>query len=283
MLSFKRLTVPLACLLVAALSLAGCSLWQNKPPEQQPVQPQQPATISVPVYYLKITDKDAYLVREIHQVAPTPDPATAALNELIQGTPTTPEAKKVLPPATKILGVKIDQGLATVNFSADVLKANVGSTGEELGITSIVNTLTELPDVTKVSFQVEGKVEGPAKDWWGHVGLYDQPFKRNLAEVREPAIWIASPVPNQIIAFPVEVTGSAQAFEGRIGIRLRDAAGQVLVNNFTNTTQGMGRGDYQYQLTYTPAGPGKGQIEVYSNSPKDGSEQNKAVVPVEWK
>jgi spore germination protein GerM len=131
-----------------------------------------------------------------------------AVEELIKGTPTTKEAYKVLPEGTKVLGVKVDdQGLATVDFSTEVLNANVGSSGEVLGIASIVNTLTEFPNIIKVSFTVDGKAEN-AMDWWGHVGLYEQPFSRQISLVQEPLIWVTEPVDNQVISNPLKIAGS---------------------------------------------------------------------------
>ena len=159
-------------MLFLLLVVAGCSFMES--PEPDPVQ-EPPETMEVAVYYLKSANNEMYLVREVHEVEKSEAPARAALNELINGTPTTEGAIKVLPTDTKILGIKIDQGLATVDFSSEVLQANVGSSGEALGIASIVNTLTEFPSIQKVQLTVDGDPE-KGMDWWGHVGLYEQPF-----------------------------------------------------------------------------------------------------------
>jgi len=139
----------------------------------------------VAVYYLKDTSTEIYLVREVHRVSEagteTNNLARAALEELINGEPVTEGARRVLPPETELIGISIKDGLALVNFSQEVLLANVGSAEEALGIQSIVNTLTEFENVDEVSFMVEGETGGRVMDWWGHVGLYEQPFKRNLS------------------------------------------------------------------------------------------------------
>ncbi|MEG3070925.1 MAG: GerMN domain-containing protein [Candidatus Syntrophopropionicum ammoniitolerans] len=109
----------------------------------------------------------------------------------------------MLPAATKVNSIDIEDGLATVDFSQEVLHANVGASGEALGIQSIVNTLTEFPEIKKVSFTVEGEVE-TAMDWWGHVGLYQQPFSRDLSQVNEPSIWVNSPGPGRRWVHPWE-------------------------------------------------------------------------------
>lgn len=153
-----------------------------------PVNPPITQTMDLAVYYLKDSKNDIYLVREVHTVEKNPAAAKAALNELISGSPITTGAYRVLPVNTRVLGISIVQGVATVDFSSEVLMANVGASGEAMGIVSIVNTLTEFPTIQKVQFTVDGKAEN-GMDWWGHVGLYDQPFKRNLGSVVEPIIW----------------------------------------------------------------------------------------------
>ncbi len=284
----KKLKNLTAIVLLVALALLswGCG---NK--TGQPATPDNNTTTTVPevssttpvaVYYLKVTDNDEYLVREVHQVEKTTEVAAAALNELINGNPVTPGASRVLPSETKVLGIKINQGLATVDFSADVLKANVGASGEALGIASIVNTLTEFPNIQRVSFTVEGQVD-KAMDWWGHVGLSEQPFQRDLANVNEPAIWVTSPATGQVITSPVEISGSARVFEATVNYRLKDAQGTVLAEGHANASQGApGRGDFKGQLAFATSGAGKGQLEVFEVSMKDGSDQNKVVIPVEW-
>lgn len=275
-------TIMLLMALVLLSSGCGTKTGQPATPETPAVTPQAPQMTNVAVYYLKSGATDFYLIREVHQVEKTPEIATAALNELIKGNPVTPGAYRVLPADTKILGIKIDQGLATVDFSPEVLKANVGSEGEALGITSIVNTLTEFPTIQKVSFTVDGQVT-KAMDWWGHVGLSQQPFKRDVSKVNEPVIWVTSPLSGQIIASPVEISGSARVFEATVSFRLKDEQGKILAQGFANASQGAPeRGDFKGQLAFKPAGAGKGQIEVFEVSMKDGSDRNKVIIPVEW-
>ncbi len=251
---------------------------ENTPNPTTPV----PQTMNIAVYYLKESNDEIYLVREVHQVEKTPAVAQTAVNELINGSPVTPGAYRVLPPDTKVRGINIDQGVATVDFSSEVLRANVGSAGEALGIASIVNTLTEFPNIQKVSFRVDGQVE-KAIDWWGHVGLSEQPFSRNLRVVNEPVIWVTAPVSGQVITSPVEIEGNARVFEATVSFRVRDVNGKVLAQGFATASEGApGRGDFQGKLDFKPVGPGKGQIEVFWESMKDGSDQNTVIIPVEW-
>ncbi|MEW6573863.1 MAG: Gmad2 immunoglobulin-like domain-containing protein [Bacillota bacterium] len=251
---------------------------QPKPPATEPVRP---AKMPVAVYYLKTTPQEMYLVREVHSVPRADSAPEAALKELISGEPEIKDAYRVLPPDTKILGIEIKNGLATVDFSKEVLRANVGATGEALGIQSIVNTLTEFPEIKEVAFKVEGKVDDAAKDWWGHVGLYGQPFTRHLFKVYEPAIWIYHPQPDQKVTSPLPVTGSARVFEGNVVVRLGTEDGTVLARNFGTATKGApGRGDFKIELKFDSPGTGEGWVEAFSESPEDGSEVDKVRVPV---
>lgn len=282
MVGFKNL-LSLVCVAVMAVVIAGCQRTPAPgPPDTPPPVQMEPAKMDVAVYYIKATPTDMYLVREVHQVDKTTEVAQAALNELIGGTPATVCAARVLPPDTRILGINIDQGLATVDFSAEVLKANVGSSGEALGIASIVNTLTEFPTIKKVAFMVDGSKE-KGMDWWGHVGLYQQPFQRDVSQVFEPAIWVTTPVTGQVITSPVRLSGSARVFEATVSFRLRDNSGVVIAQGHTMASEGApGRGDYDAQLAFTTSGPGQGQVEVFETSARDGSDINKVIIPVKW-
>jgi len=276
----KCLFVLLALLVV----LSGCSLNRETGggPEngsgQKDSGKQEQTVISLNVYFVKFTADDAYLVREERVIPQTDEVALAAVETLIN------DAKGIFPKNTKVLGITIEKGLATINFSKEVLtNSNVGSDGEELAIQSVVNTLTEFPNIEKVAFQVEGSAEGPARDWWGHIGLYDQPFTRDLSRVYEPAIWVTHPSENQVVGIPLLIKGSARVFEGTVQIRLSDNTGKVLAESTATASEGApGRGDFETSLKFDLPSEGKGVLEVFWLSPKDNSEQDKVTVPVQW-
>lgn len=286
MKSIRNITV-LALLVGLLLTSAGCQKPDQPDKKKDKSKTPSPAVVQmtdVAVYYPKTTETEAYLVREVHKVKKSSNMPQTALEELIKTKPVTAGAEQVIPSSTKILGIKVDdQGTATVNFSADVLKANVGAEGEMVGILSIVDTLTEFSHIKKVSFMVDGQVD-KAMDWWGHVGLSEQPFERDLAIVHEPTIWVTSPAPGEVIKSPFVLKGTARVFEAMVAYRVKDASGNVLAKGFTMASEGApGRGDFEASVDFKPAGPGKGHIEVFWSSPKDGSDLDTVVVPVEWK
>lgn len=288
-----RLTGTLVALLLVSLLVAACSPVNKQPtqggatpgttPAQNETTPQADQKLNLAVYYVKMTANDAYLIREVHQAPYTKEVARAALEELINANPVTSGAARVLPPATKIRGINIRDGFATVDFSREVLRANVGASGEELGIQSIVNTLTELPGVQKVSFLVEGKLDQEARDWWGHVGLYTQPFTRDVSKVYEPAMWVSYPASGQKIGSPLDVRCSVRVFEGTVSARLTDDTGKLIAEGSrTENLTRPARGDFVLSMPFNVTSAGRGKLEVVWKSPKDGKELDRAVIPVTW-
>ena len=223
--------------------------------------------LDLSLYYLKVTDENAYLVREVHRTPYVEDGYTAALNELISGEPATNGAIRILPESTVIRNVTVKDGELTVDFSSEVLTASVGGIEEWLGIMSIVNTLTEFAGIDQASFLVEGAKDERTMNWWGHVGLYDQPFRRDLSMVFEPAIWVNQPAPGQGIASPLTVSGSAMVPGKTVYLRLLDISGNEVADGSTTVATdpaewGSERGSFAVSLLF-PKTAGEGVLEVF--------------------
>lgn len=99
--------------------------------------------------------------------------AKIAVTELMNGSQT--DGQRLIPAEAKLLSTEIKEGICFVNFSKEFVdKHQPGSTAELLTVYSIVNTLTELNNITKVQFLIEGqKVET-----FGEM-VFDEPFTRN--------------------------------------------------------------------------------------------------------
>lgn len=79
------------------------------------------------------------------------------LEELVKG-PEREDLKPTIPKEVKILSVKIQSAIAEVDFSEEMYtKHGRGATGEAMTINSIVNTLTEFPEIQKVKMTVVGQ------------------------------------------------------------------------------------------------------------------------------
>ena len=85
------------------------------------------------------------------------DKYTAAMDSLLTGTKEKGQTN-IIPKQTKLKSVKVKGDTAYVDSSNDLVKHFVGgSTGEEMLVGSIVNTLTDFPEIKKVQLLVEGK------------------------------------------------------------------------------------------------------------------------------
>lgn len=98
-------------------------------------------------------------------------------------------------------------------------------------------------------------------------------------------VTIVSPLPNQRVASPLTVTGQGRVFENVMQVRLKDAAGKILVQLKTETMSPDAGlfGPYSATVTFATPSPATGTLEAFSYSPKDGSEINKVSIPVRFR
>lgn len=102
------------------------------------------------------------------------DPYTAAMRSLLSGTKEKGQTT-IIPKQAKLQSVKVENGTASVSFSKELAKNFVGgSTGEEMLVGSIVDTLTEFPEVKRVRILIDGK---SIESLSGHMDL-TQPLTR---------------------------------------------------------------------------------------------------------
>ncbi len=100
----------------------------------------------------------------------------AVLNLLIEG-PKNEMLERTIPEGIKVKDVFVSDSVCYVDFGEDFVNKHWGgSAGESLTIYSIVNTLTELPSISKVQFLIEGEKRETLK---GHM-QFDILFERNL-------------------------------------------------------------------------------------------------------
>lgn len=84
---------------------------------------------------------------------------------------------KIFPSNAKINGALLKRDTVFVNFDGSIVEKFVGgSTGEEMLITSFVNSLTEFPEVKQVKFLIDGH---DVETLSGHMDL-TAPLKREL-------------------------------------------------------------------------------------------------------
>lgn len=177
-----------ACLMaVTMLLMAGCQQGQGTnnssassgvvTPVQEKQEPQvekkeekkeKNQEFTINVYYPNEDGTKLLPVKRKVRPLSSEDKYTAAVKSLMEGTK---EKGKIviLPKQAKLRSVKLVNGVAKVDFSQDLVKHFVGgSTGEEMLVGSVVNTLTEFPEVKQVQILIEGN---PVETLGGHMDL----------------------------------------------------------------------------------------------------------------
>ena len=117
---------------------------------------QKAAVMDISVYYPDVNATGLVAVTKTVK-AQEADKYQAAVEALLAGT----DDKKltaVFPKKAKLRKVSVSGGVAKVDFDKNLISGFVGgSTGEEMLVGSLVNTLTEFPEIKKVQILVEGK------------------------------------------------------------------------------------------------------------------------------
>lgn len=117
-----------------------------------------PERINLNIYFAVIGNDKVFGSEERTISAGSPKIAAAnAVNELIKG-PYEDFNFAVIPAGTKLLGIEVANKIAKINFSQEFLSESLDSSIlDDYIIYTIVNTLTEIPDIAAVSFSIDGK------------------------------------------------------------------------------------------------------------------------------
>lgn len=131
-------------------------------------------------------DQAMYLVPEERIIVPSDSNKEAFLKkvveELIKG-PTQNSLALTIPKETKVHSVKLaSDGTATVDFSQEIKTKNFGgSTGESFAVYSLVDTLTDFPDIIRVQILIDGQ---KVDTLTGHLDT-SQPFVRDNTLIKK--------------------------------------------------------------------------------------------------
>lgn len=98
-------------------------------------------------------------------------------------------------------------------------------------------------------------------------------------------IIVSSPKPAEKISSPLVLEGEARVFENVVDYRLRDTNGNILVEGFASAqSPDIGEfGPFRAEIEFPKPEGELGILEVFSTSPKDGSEINKVIIPIKFK
>jgi hypothetical protein len=220
------------------------------------------------------------LVPTLREVPRTSGVARAAMTALLDGGPIADaytQVSSAIPAGTRLLGVSVSSGVATVNLSRE-FESGGGSASMSYRLGQVVYTLTQFPTVLSVLFRVEGK---PVATFGSEGIALGGPQSRFDYEQLLPDIFVDRPAYGAAIGNPGRVSGNANVFEATFRIAILDGSGKALVDTQAMATCGSGcRGTFDATLRYDLARAQWGTLRVYFGSAKDGSPQSVRDYPV---
>ncbi|MDD3818407.1 MAG: GerMN domain-containing protein [Actinomycetota bacterium] len=144
---------------------------ENPPASEETIE-NESGDITINVYYAD--DMAQYLVGEARTVS-SENKYVDALYELMK-LPVDSSLVRLIPETTKINSVTVENGLAKVDLSKEFVEDRFqGDAADILLIYSIVNTLTEFPEINSVSFYIDGE----KLDILGQLAIDEPIFRRS--------------------------------------------------------------------------------------------------------
>lgn len=216
------------------------------------------------------------VVPVLREVPSTKALATAAMQALLAGPRGTelgglPAMYTAIPDGTRLIGVVIKNGVATVDLSGEF--AGGGGSFSVMGrLAQVVYTLTQFSSVDRVGFRLDGV---PVTTFSSEGVVLDGPVGR--ADYRDflPAIFVDYPAWGAAAGNPARVSGLANVFEATFRVQVFDAKGKVLADEQVMASCGTGCwGSFKEDIAYTIAKAQYGTLRVYESSAKDGSPVN---------
>ncbi|MDF1597670.1 MAG: GerMN domain-containing protein [Acidimicrobiia bacterium] len=208
--------------------------------------------------------------------------AAAAMEALLKG-PTGEEATSIpalsttIPSDARFLGVRVSDGVATVNLSKE-FESGGGTFSMGARLAQVVYTLTQFPTIDEVAFELDGE----RVTVFSSEGLViDEPLGRADQQEFLPAVFVDSPAYAGSVADPARITGVSNVFEARFTIAIVDNDGLILAEEPVQASCGTGCwGSFDVTIDYDVDEAQMGGVIVWVYSPKDGSQIDVREYPV---
>jgi hypothetical protein len=271
----RMLTVSLAAAASVAVVAGGVAYALGRPgPVAQPgpagsptiTQPSTPDTspapgigVRVPVYFVDASGK---LFREFHFLTvlndTLPERIQVAASRSVGGAAYDPDYDTAWPPEFGVAVATVDGGVAILELTGPAAPSNPIA-AQQLVYTATAVAADSGDQLSGVRLLVNG-VPLPGGD------LVRAPALETLAP-----LWLISPQHGETVGPNVDVHVAGTVYEATARVRVRDAGGAVVEDTFLTLDQGApARGQGRLPLTLAP---GRYTIEVFFESPQDGSEQ----------
>ncbi len=242
-------------------------------------EPAQEDTTTVRLYFLAGGGETParagpFLTSVEREIPSTRGIALATLRELVDG-PTSAEQGVIddlatsVPEDTLVLGVAIDDGLATVDLSRE-FEAGGGSLSMMSRLAQVVYTVTQFPTVDEVVFLLDGQ---PVTVFSGEGITMEEPASRDGFLRLLPTVFVDTPATGAEVSSPMRVTGMATVFEATFQYRLETADGTVLDEGFATAESGIETSPFDITLEFDVDEPQPATLTVWEESAKDGSDQ----------
>lgn len=181
-----------AALLVIVLMLAGCKVLEKLGLQTNLGDDSQPASNialseeeakklneRVPVLLYFANKEETKLAAERRYILASDvktNLPSAIMKELLAGPTPGTELKAVIPKGTRVNGtIKVEQGTATVDLSKEFVdNLSKDRNADSMAIFSIVNSLTEVKEINKVKFLINGAVRNQVGRF-----VFNAPFQRS--------------------------------------------------------------------------------------------------------
>ncbi|OGO58889.1 MAG: hypothetical protein A2V85_12110 [Chloroflexi bacterium RBG_16_72_14] len=239
-------------------------------------------TIVRAYYFLGSFTGNGGLVPVLREVPETRAVATAAMRELLAGPnekelSASPAMYTAIPEGTELLGLSIEDGVATVDLSGEYASGG-GSAGMFGRLAQVVYTLTQFSTVDKVLFELDGE---PVTTFSSEGIILDRAQRRADYRDQLPAIFVDRPAWGAALGNPGPVSGLTNVFEATFRVQLLDAKGGLIADRQVMATCGTGCwGTFKLQLGYEVAKAQWGTLRVFDLSARDGAQENVTEYPV---
>jgi hypothetical protein len=241
-------------------------------PTASPTAAPSGTTIVRAYFVLGSFTSNAGLVPVLREIPATTGVASAAIRQLIAGPNANelgarPAMYSTIPSTTKLLGLTISGGVATVSLSKEFRSGS----DRDVPLAQLVYTLTQFSTVKTVVLNLEGAT---APLTLGGRANYE-------TDAFLPGIFVDRPAWGAAAGNPAKVTGVANVFEATFRVQIKDANGKVLADQQVMASCGTGCwGDFSTSVGYTVSKAQWGTLRVFDLSAKDGTPVDVTEYPV---
>jgi spore germination protein GerM len=222
----------------------------------------------VPVYRAgEGSDNQAQEAMELLLIGPTQDELDGV-----------PGISTAIPDGTTAIGGTVESGVMTVNLTGEFDDGG-GSLSMFARLAQVVYTLTAIPGIESVTFQLDGE---PVTSFSSEGIEIDDPQQRDDYYDLLPPIFVDSPAWGEPVTSPIQVKGLSNVFEAVSQVMLTDDDGLTLFEDTVMATCGTGCwGEWEAEIPYTVDREQFGALIVWEFSAQDGSRINVREYPVQ--